>query len=211
MKKIISRILIAYALAVLLCTLYLNQCIAQNPKQNKTSLSEYSVRGKVTDTHNVPMPGVTVRYNHIIGTATDNDGNFTLRLPEETGTLTFSFIGYKTLNIPFTAGVPLSVRMTEEQFQRLERYRELTRLPVTTYFRKLIAESEIVERPSRIRFRLHEEVNKIDSNIRQILRNPRAKELDREATDGIRFLLEHILEQAYHIKAHHDLSHKDGQ
>ena len=84
MKKIISRILIAYALAVLLCTLYLNQCIAQNPKQNKTSLSEYSVRGKVTDTHNVPMPGVTVRYNHIIGTATDNDGNFTLRLPEET-------------------------------------------------------------------------------------------------------------------------------
>ena len=46
MKKIISRILIAYALAVLLCTLYLNQCIAQNPKQNKTSLSEYSVRGE---------------------------------------------------------------------------------------------------------------------------------------------------------------------
>ena len=105
----------------------------------------------------------------------------------------------------------ISVRMTEEQFQRLERYRELTRLPVTTYFRKLIAESEIVERPSRIRFRLHEEVNKIDSNIRQILRNPRAKELDREATDGIRFLLEHILEQAYHINDHHDLSHKDGQ
>ena len=62
----------------------------------------------------------------------------------------------------------ISVRMTEEQFLRLERYRELTRLPVTTYFRKLIAESEIMERPSRIRFRLYEEVNKIDSNIRQI-------------------------------------------
>ena len=57
----------------------------------------------------------------------------------------------------------ISVRMTEEQFLRLERYRELTRLPVTTYFRKLIAESEIMERPSRIRFRLYEEVNKIDS------------------------------------------------
>ena len=90
----------------------------------------------------------------------------------------------------------ISVRMTEEQFLRLERYRELTRLPVTTYFRKLIAESEIMERPSRVRFRLYEEVNKIDSNIRQILRNPRAKELDREATDRIRLLLEHILEQA---------------
>lgn len=42
----------------------------------------------------------------------------------------------------------ISVRMTEEQFQRLERYRELTRLPVTTYFRKLIAESEIVKDPA---------------------------------------------------------------
>lgn len=105
----------------------------------------------------------------------------------------------------------ISVRMTEEQFLRLERYRELTRLPVTAYFRKLIAESEIMERPSRVRFRLYEEVNKIDSNIRQILRNPRAEELDREATDGIRLLLEHILEQDYHINAHHDLNHRDGQ
>ena len=105
----------------------------------------------------------------------------------------------------------ISVRMTEEQFLRLERYRELTRLPVTTYFRKLIAESEIMERPSRVRFRLYEEVNKSDSNIRQILRNPRAEELDREATDGIRLLLEHILEQDYHINAHHDLNHRDGQ
>ena len=105
----------------------------------------------------------------------------------------------------------ISVRMTEEQFLRLERYRELTRLPVTTYFRQLIAESEIMERPSRVRFRLYDELNNIDSNIRQLLRNPRAKELDREATDRIRLLLEHILEQAYHINAHHDLSHKDGQ
>ena len=51
----------------------------------------------------------------------------------------------------------------------------------------------------------------MSKNIRQILRNPRAKELDREAADRIRFLLEHILEQAYHINAYHDLSHKDGQ
>ena len=32
----------------------------------------------------------------------------------------------------------LSVRMTEEQYQRLCRYLAITRLPVTTYFRKLI-------------------------------------------------------------------------
>jgi hypothetical protein len=51
----------------------------------------------------------------------------------------------------------------------------------------------------------------VSKNIRQILRNPRAKEVDREAADRIRFLLEHILEQAHHINAHHDLSHKDGQ
>lgn len=43
----------------------------------------------------------------------------------------------------------ISVRMTEEQFQRLTRYLELTRLPVTTYFRKIIAENSSRENRTR--------------------------------------------------------------
>lgn len=105
----------------------------------------------------------------------------------------------------------ISVRMTEEQFLRLERYRELTRLPVTTYFRKLIAESEIMERPSGLGFGSTRKSTRSTPISARFCGIPAAKELDREAADRIRFLLEHILEQAYHINAHHDLSHKDGQ
>ena len=68
----------------------------------------------------------------------------------------------------------ISVRMTEEQFQRLESYRKLTRLSVTTYFRKLITGSEIYERPGKEISQLHAESNMICSNIRQILRSPQA-------------------------------------
>jgi len=87
------------------------------PQQQPT----YPVKGLVTDAKGVPLPGVTVRYG-ITGGATDHEGRFTLRLPEATGTLTFSFIGYKTLHIPFTADVPLLVRMTEE-ISRLDEVR----------------------------------------------------------------------------------------
>ena len=72
----------------------------------------------------------------------------------------------------------ISVRMTEEQFQRLKSYRNLTRLPVTTYFRKLITSIEIYERPGKEISQLHAESNMIYSNIRQILRNLQAKALD---------------------------------
>ena len=51
----------------------------------------------------------------------------------------------------------ISVRMTEEQFLRLERYRELTRLPVTTYFRKLIAENSSREKPTPVNRSLYAE------------------------------------------------------
>lgn len=100
----------------------------------------------------------------------------------------------------------ISVRMTEEQFQRLESYRNLTRLPVTTYFRKLIAGSEIYERPGKEISQLHAESNMIYSNIRQILRTPRAKALDQETAGKIGFLLEKVVEHTSHICAHHDLN-----
>lgn len=102
----------------------------------------------------------------------------------------------------------ISVRMTEEQFQRLESYRNLTRLPVTTYFRKLIAGSEIYERPGKEISQLHAELNMIYSNIRQILRNPQAKALDQETAGKIGFLLEKVVEHTSHICAHHDLNWK---
>ena len=103
----------------------------------------------------------------------------------------------------------ISVRMTEEQFQRLTRYLELTRLPVTTYFRKLIAKNRSREKPNPVNRRLYAEVNMICSNLQQILRNPAAVELDRDAVRQIRFLRERMLDQIFCVQNLLDLNCKD--
>ena len=103
----------------------------------------------------------------------------------------------------------ISVRMTEEQFQRLTRYLELTRLPVTTYFRKLIAKNRSREKPNPVNRRLYAEVNMICSNLQQILRNPAAVELDRDAVRQIQFLRERMLDQILYVQNLLDLNCKD--
>ena len=103
----------------------------------------------------------------------------------------------------------ISVRMTEEQFQRLTRYLELTRLPVTTYFRQLIAKNRSREKPNPVNRRLYAEVNMICSNLQQILRNPAAVELDRDAVRQIRFLRERMLDQIFCVQNLLDLNCKD--
>src|SRR5690606_7021042 len=51
------------------------------------------IRGRVTDEKGEPMPGVTVRIKGTNqGTSTDNNGNFTIRVPDGSTILTFSFI-----------------------------------------------------------------------------------------------------------------------
>ena len=103
----------------------------------------------------------------------------------------------------------ISVRMTEEQFQRLTRYLELTRLPVTTYFHKLIAENSSQEKPNPANRRLYAETNIICSNLQQIMRNPDAVKLDRDAVRQIRFLQERMLNQIFCVQNLLDLNCKD--
>lgn len=82
----------------------------------------------------------------------------------------------------------LSVRMTQKQYQQLCRYLALTGLPVTTYFRKLIRGERVRVRLSRFGLNPHPGVNHICSNIRQIVRNPRVRELAPEAVRQLEFL-----------------------
>lgn len=91
----------------------------------------------------------------------------------------------------------LSVRMTEEQYQRLCRYLAITRLPVTTYFRKLIKETTIHARMPRQKIDPHPAVNHIYSNIRQIARCPRARELAPEQIAQLEFLSDTLCEECF--------------
>lgn len=59
---------------------------------------EYSINGIVLDAEtNMPLIGVNIflKESPSIGTTTDRDGYFSLRLPERSGTLVFQYIGYK--------------------------------------------------------------------------------------------------------------------
>lgn len=93
----------------------------------------------------------------------------------------------------------ISIRMTEEQHQRLCRYLTLTGLLVTTYFRKLIWGKPIRVRLSRFGLNPHSGVNRICSNIRQIVRCPRAKRLAPEAVGQLEFLAGLLCEEAYRL------------
>lgn len=74
------------------------------------------ISGRVTDVNKVPLPGVTVAVKGLtVGTATDNDGKYTLTLPTmENVTLIFSFIGMKTQEIPYTGQDTINVVLEEE-------------------------------------------------------------------------------------------------
>lgn len=82
---------------------------------------EVKVSGKVTDKEtNTGMARVTVRLKGSRSEAiTDNQGNYTITLPDAQGTLIFSFIGYRTLEAPIEGKTSLNVFM-EVDYKLLE-------------------------------------------------------------------------------------------
>lgn len=76
------------------------------------------LKGFVYDKQKNPMPGVTVKVSGVtLGTSTNLDGWFTLELPMTSGTLEFSFVGYRTETFEFferTAKDTIRVTLKEE-------------------------------------------------------------------------------------------------
>lgn len=91
----------------------------------------------------------------------------------------------------------LSVRMTEEQYQRLQRYMGMTKLYSTAYFCRLIREDNFKGRSQKLNHALHASVNKIYSNVQQILCHKRTDKLDSRAVSQMRFLADKLCEEIY--------------
>lgn len=98
-----------------LCSIFLfsilpvSAALPQTNNQNPT----YSITGKVTDEKGLPLPGVTIRLDGTtsVSTASDNEGNFSIRLSRPEGTLVFTCIGYETQKVKFIHGKTLNVKM----------------------------------------------------------------------------------------------------
>ena len=85
------------------------------------SIVRHLIKGKILNKKKGPLPGVTARLDStLIGTSSDNNGNFRMFLPINKGRLVFSFIGYKTKTIPFSKADTLLNVILEEEVSELD-------------------------------------------------------------------------------------------
>jgi hypothetical protein len=93
-----SRYWIAQFLAFLLLTL-------AGAAVPSTAVAQRTVAGTVVDAdRNEPLPGVNVQVRGTrIGTTTSVEGEFTLEVPDGQQVLVFSFVGYRSREVPIEA------------------------------------------------------------------------------------------------------------
>ena len=73
--------------------------VKSKSQKNEPELREITVKGKVVDENQEPMPGVTVTVSGTTkGTVTDLEGNYSITV-EENASLVFSFIGYESQTV----------------------------------------------------------------------------------------------------------------
>ncbi len=82
--------------------------------------SQHHVKGLVTSDEDVPLPFVTVTVKGTSqGTVTDLDGQYSIELTDKDVTLVYSYVGYKTKEIPFEGQTVLDVSL-DQDLQTLE-------------------------------------------------------------------------------------------
>ena len=87
---------------------------ATNPIPGNSNQSIKTVKGTVTDTSGLPLPGVTIAIKGTTqGTITDPEGQYTLSGLPEKATLIFSFVGMKMKEVPVTQ-TTINVSLEEE-------------------------------------------------------------------------------------------------
>jgi len=71
-----------------------------DPLANDNSHASIVIKGNVSDDTGKPLSGVTVKLKgSSLGVATNPSGDYSITIPDETGTLVFSFISYQTQEI----------------------------------------------------------------------------------------------------------------
>ena len=88
-------------------------------KKKEPQLADLPIRGKVSD-NNGPLPGVTVsEKGKSKATTTDVQGLFQLSVSGPKAILVFSYVGYKTVEVPLNGQTSLDINMEAGQSQAL--------------------------------------------------------------------------------------------
>ena len=112
-KKILSMLLAGF----LLC--YPGSYVLANDDSSGETTTvqqtDKTITGTVVDAQGEPMIGVSVAVQGTsIGTATDINGRYSLRVQTDRQTLVFSYIGFKTVTIPAAGREQINVTMQED-------------------------------------------------------------------------------------------------
>lgn len=117
MEKRKERLFHVFSLALGLLTFSGNALADQAAYSFEYSVNQqnHQVTGVVTDNTGEPLIGVNVlqKGNESNGVVTDLDGRFTFKVPSN-ATLVFSYIGYKTLEVPVNGQSALNVKLQED-------------------------------------------------------------------------------------------------
>ncbi|MBL4675696.1 MAG: TonB-dependent receptor [Mucilaginibacter sp.] len=82
---------------------------------NETIAQVFTVTGVVTDEQGQTLPGVTVKLaGTSVATVTDAQGKYTLNLPDGTGNLEFTFIGFISQTVPVNGRQIISIKLSSE-------------------------------------------------------------------------------------------------
>ena len=89
--------------------------IAKKGTENRIEVTATIIKGVVKDKKGEPLVGVSVVIaGTATGTATDVNGNFSLPVKDSTGTLLFTYIGFKMQRVVFHRGKEVLVVMDED-------------------------------------------------------------------------------------------------
>lgn len=84
------------------------------PQISEAPLPPVSVKGRVTDALGAGLPGVNVKLNGTnSGTTTDNEGRYSITIPDAKGTLTFSYLGFITQEVEVNGRTTITVQLKE--------------------------------------------------------------------------------------------------
>lgn len=82
---------------------------------------ERTITGTVVGADGAPIPGVNVvQEGTTNGTVTDEQGNFSINVPEGSGRLVFTFVGFETVTLPIGTQSQITVTLEEDAQQLSE-------------------------------------------------------------------------------------------
>lgn len=96
----------------------LKKLAAEKQAAINAAINIYTVKGKVIDETGLGLPGVSVKLKGTTNvTATDNSGNYTINIPDGTGTLEFTFVGYTPKEVAVAGQTVINVTLNENNKQ----------------------------------------------------------------------------------------------